>query len=254
MLSLSLLLILISLLSLINRTKQSLPITWSNRLGITLTPISTGVWGAERSFIWNNIDVGGRSVICRMNDGSLLVHSPVNYTSELGSALTALGGNVGYIVSPNFEHLKYASQWSEVFPSAKLVACPGLPTKKTKYTDGMKWDIELGHSSSWADDSIDTIFFDCESVLGQPFFNEVIFYHKKSKTCFLTDVYWNYPASDLPNYYGEEETGQIHQCSKVPVESKLLPSINVPFGTKAWKFGNIFIIMIHYSLFLLSFL
>jgi len=203
------------------RTLQTLPVTWSNRLGIPLTPISTGVWAAERPFVWNNIDVGGRSVICRMNDGSLLVHSPVNFTSELGSAIDKLGGSIGYIVSPNYEHLKYASQWNKAYPDAKMVACPGLPNKVTKYTNDINWDIELGHSIPTSlEDSIDTIYFDCESVLGnyiiiiiiitiiiiiiiifntlgQPFFNEVIFYHRKSKTCFMTDVYWNYPAGSI---------------------------------------------------------
>jgi hypothetical protein len=60
------------------------PVTWSNRLGLTLTPITTGVWAAERPFMWNNIDVGGRSVIARMADGNLMVHSPVEWTEELG--------------------------------------------------------------------------------------------------------------------------------------------------------------------------
>ena len=43
-----------------------LPRTWSNRWGLTITPIATGMWAAERPFLWNGIDVGGRSVICRM--------------------------------------------------------------------------------------------------------------------------------------------------------------------------------------------
>lgn len=61
--------------------------SWSNRLGVTLTPITTGVWAAERPFYWNGIDVGGRMVVCRMRDGSLLVHSPVNLTDDLRTAL-----------------------------------------------------------------------------------------------------------------------------------------------------------------------
>ncbi|KAJ1403474.1 hypothetical protein B484DRAFT_227097 [Ochromonadaceae sp. CCMP2298] len=62
------------------------PVSWSNRLGVTLTPITTGVWAAERPFMWNGIDVGGRSVVARMEDGSLMVHSPVEWTEELGKA------------------------------------------------------------------------------------------------------------------------------------------------------------------------
>ena len=84
-------------------SKTELPVTWSNRLGLHLTPIATGLWAAERTFIWNSIDVGGRSVIARMPDGTLLVHSPVEWTEELGTRIDLLGGGVGHIVSPNYE-------------------------------------------------------------------------------------------------------------------------------------------------------
>ena len=62
-------------------------VTWSNRLGLTLTPITTGVWAAERPFLWNGIDVGGRMVVCRMGDGTLLVHSPVDLDDSLRESL-----------------------------------------------------------------------------------------------------------------------------------------------------------------------
>ena len=84
-----------------------LPVTWSNRLGLHLTPIATGLWAAERPFVWNSIDVGGRSVIARMPDGTLLVHSPIEWTPELGERIDRLGGGVGHIISPNYEVGKF---------------------------------------------------------------------------------------------------------------------------------------------------
>lgn len=80
-----------------------------------MTPVATGVWAAERPFIWNKIDVGGRSVITRMKDGSLAVHSPVQWTPELGRMLAELG-EVRHVISPNYEHLKYAAQWAKQYP------------------------------------------------------------------------------------------------------------------------------------------
>ena len=58
-------------------------------------------------------------------DGSLLCHSPVEWTPELGKALDDLGGGIGHIVAPNYEHLKYTKQWSEKYPDACIYACPG---------------------------------------------------------------------------------------------------------------------------------
>ena len=96
-----------SLTGQLHRVKMTsateLPVTWSNRLGLHLTPIETGLWAAERPFVWNSIDVGGRSVIARMPDGTLLVHSPVEWTPELGERIDKLGGGVGHIISPNYE-------------------------------------------------------------------------------------------------------------------------------------------------------
>ena len=80
---------------------ERLPTTWSNRQGLTLTPLATGLWAAERPFMWNGIDVGGRSVVARMNDGNLLVYSPIEYTASLGACLESLGGKVTYIVIPS---------------------------------------------------------------------------------------------------------------------------------------------------------
>jgi hypothetical protein len=41
------------------------------------------------------------------------------YISDTGDSLEGLGGGVGHVVSPNYEHLKYAKQWAEVYPAAK---------------------------------------------------------------------------------------------------------------------------------------
>lgn len=74
-----------------------------------LTQYSDQVWGAERPFVWFGIDVNGRGAVVKLSDGSLWVHSPVNLDPELKAAVDALG-TVKHIVTPNFEHNKFASQ------------------------------------------------------------------------------------------------------------------------------------------------
>ena len=135
---------------ILGRKSLKLKQTWSNRLGVTLTPIATDLWAAERPFIWNNIDVGGRSVIARINDEekSLLVHSPVEWHEDLGSAILSLGGEIKYIISPNFEHIKYTKQWSEKYPRAIMIGCPGISEKipeidwyETNFLDSCEVDL-----------------------------------------------------------------------------------------------------------------
>ncbi len=47
--------------------------------------------------------------VLKLSDGSIWVHSPVELDDDLAAALGELG-EVKHIVSPNYEHTKYAKQ------------------------------------------------------------------------------------------------------------------------------------------------
>ncbi len=49
-------------------------------------------------------------------------------TAALKQQLDTIGP-VRHIVSPNYEHTKFARQWKDAYPEATLYGCPGLPTK-----------------------------------------------------------------------------------------------------------------------------
>lgn len=177
----------------------ALPKTWSNRDGKVLTEVVPGaVWAAERPFLWNSIDVGGKMAVVKLSDGSLWVHSPVELEADLRTALDAIGP-VAHIISPNYEHVKYAKQWKDAYPSAILYGCPGLIEKEK----GIPYDVEVGQGNkappAWGSD-IELSWFDCEKnpFLGGAFFNEVVFLHVPSGTLIVTDLYWNYPGEDVP--------------------------------------------------------
>lgn len=70
---------------------QSQPRTWSNPGGLTLKQLQPNLFVAERPFIWNSIDVGGKMAVVKLNDGSLWVHSPVHLDPFLKRELAALG-------------------------------------------------------------------------------------------------------------------------------------------------------------------
>jgi len=210
---------------------------------LTLTPIATGLWAAERPFTWNGIDVGGRAVIARMPSeregelGGLLVHSPVQWEPELDDSLKRLGGQgVQALVSPNYEHLKYIKQWSDKYPESKKLACPGLKYRMPE----ISWTHEFGDENNDCPNGFEYIWFDCEvnPFTGKPFFNEVVFFHRQSKAVFMADTFWNYPSTDLPNYFNIEGTGAVHKCPKVgEIKEDLVPSVSFPFGSRMWKVG-----------------
>lgn len=224
---------------------------WSNRLGTVLTPASIpGVYTGDREFIWNSIDVSCRMVVIQLEDGGLWVHSPVGLDAPLKQALDKLG-KVKYVVSPNYEHLKFAPQWAREYPDANMWGCPGLAErmpeisfageiperirpsswKKTDQEDCVLAN-EVQLENCWDLEEIQPLHIDVEvnPATGKPFFNEVIFYHKPSQTLITTDLYWNYPQPDgVPNSH----------LSKAPVYSwELAPSLDsIPLGSRAFFFA-----------------
>ena len=236
---------------LLNPTRYS-SAGWSNRAATALTPIHPdGIYTADRPFYWNNIDVSCRCTIIELPaDGAtkkkLWVHSPVTLDGPLTTALQNLVGSAEaveyYVVSPNYEHLKFAPEWQARFSNqAKMIACPGLPQRMPD----MEWAVEIpnhyrpvswtGSPSlaaavdlPWDTNILQPLHIDCEvnPFTGKPFFNEVIFYHTPTKALIVTDLFWNYPAADAPNaQFGRND------------EWELAPSQPVPFGSKLWKFG-----------------
>lgn len=225
---------------------------WSNRLGTVLTPVASGVYTGDRPFYWNKIDVGGRMCVIQLDDGNLWVHSPVHLDENTRSALKKLG-NVKYIVSPNYEHLKYAKQWSNEYPEAFMWGCPGLSEK----LPDIKWEGEIPYGltrpreadnlqNCWDFNVIVPLHLDMEvnPFTGKSFFNEVVFYHKPSKSLITTDIYWNYPQKDgVPNSHLEGSNN----------DDGLAPTVDsIPFGTRLWKFGMDEIYLPFYKRFMIN--
>ncbi len=219
---------------------------WSNRAATVLTPIAEGVYTADRPFYWNNIDVSCRSTVIELparkgEKPDLWIHSPVSLDGPMDSLIKNLG-NVKYVVSPNYEHLKFALQWYQGFPDAQMWGCPGLADKM----DNIKFTGEIPTSYrpinwkkgstfddkaviGWDSSVIQALHIDCEvnPFTGKPFFNEVIFYHEPSKALIATDFFWNYPADSVPNsQFGRDDTWEL-----APLVEK------VPLGSKLWKVG-----------------
>jgi len=224
---------------------------WSNRLGTVLTPVSLpGVYTADRPFLWNKIDVGGKMTVIQLQNPSnskpsLWIHSPVALDESLIQALGTLG-EVEHIVSPNYEHVKYAKQWSEYYTNAKVWGCPGLCERinDVNWFGEIPYDIRPPKDDNcmedlpegfWDVNELQPIHVNCEKnpFTGKPFFNEVIFYHTPSKSLLFTDLYWNYPGSSITNENlassnEEEDYGEWELAPKVE---------KIPFGTTLWKFG-----------------
>jgi len=248
---------------------------WSNRLGTVLTPASIpGVYTACRPFYWNKIDVGCRMTVIELQSKSqsnnkddenvikpdLFIHSPVALDGKLMEAINKLG-NVKHVVSPNYEHVKYAKVWGETYENAYMWACPGMMEREPE----VRWTGEIPYGARppeypmtdtsknseletvegmWNWNEIQPLHVDVEfnPFTSKPFFNEVVFYHKSSKTLLTTDTYWNYPKSDgVTNSNYEDIPNNIQRSADddgFTFDWELAPSVEkIPFGTRLWKIG-----------------
>lgn len=230
-------------------------IGWSNRLGTVLTPAAIpGVYTACRPFLWNKIDVGCRMTVIELSTSSdgqkpdLFIHSPVLLDNALKDAIEKLG-MVKHVVSPNYEHVKFAKMWGEAFPEANMWACPGMIERE----EG-RWTGEIPYSTRppnfpmqgigpapvdgmWDWNEVQPLHFDTEvnPFTNRPFFNEVVFFHTPSKTLITTDTYWNYPKGDgVTNSYYHD----LKDSKEDYGPWELAPSVEkIPFGSQAWKVG-----------------
>jgi hypothetical protein len=138
-------------------------------------------------FRMGGLEVGGRMTVVRLPDGGLWVHSPVRFTPEVRAQVDALGP-VRFLVAPNLMHHLAVQDWAAAYPDAKVAAPARLKRKRPE----LRIDLELGDAAdaAWAG-VIDQVF-----VRGMPKLDEVLFFHRPSRTVLVTDLAFNVQRTD----------------------------------------------------------
>ena len=126
-----------------------------------------------------------RMTIVELEPGSLWVHSPV-VGSFAEAAVEALG-TVTHIVAPNKIHSIGVEPWKARYPSAEVWVSPRFLERHPS----APVDHVIGEAvPSWSD-QIETLCFD-----GSDFFDEVVFFHKPSRSLILTDLIQRHDPDD----------------------------------------------------------
>jgi hypothetical protein len=153
------------------------------RAGLPLRELAKDLWVADRPQRFYGLEVGTRMTVMRLADGSLLLHSPVALDAELRRELDAIG-RVRFSVAPNRVHHLYAGKVAEAYPEARLWVGPGLERKRPD----LRFAGVLGDEApaEWKG-QVDQVFF-----RGRPYENEVVFFHRASRTLILCDLAFNF--------------------------------------------------------------
>ena len=147
-----------------------------------LRQLGPEIWVADRPQSFYGLVVGTRMTVIRLDDGSLLLHSPVKLDPGLRKELDALGP-VRYVVAPNRVHHLYAGKVADAYPDSRLWIGPGLETKRRD----LVYEAILGDEAPapWRG-QVDQVFF-----AGRPYENEMTFFHRASRTLILCDLAFN---------------------------------------------------------------
>ena len=152
--------------------------------------LAADLWVTERTQRFLGIEMGTRMSVVRLAGGGLLIHSPVRLDAETRRDLDALGP-VRAVVAPNKYHHLYVGDYFTAYPEAQIYAAPGLPEKRRDlHFHGVLADEA---PALWAG-QIDQLVFRALAVI-----NDVVFYHRGSRTLIVTDLVFNMQhAPSLP--------------------------------------------------------
>lgn len=155
-----------------------------------LRPLGDELWIAEGPVVrfLRFFPYPTRMAAVRLRDGGLWVWSPIPIDEVLAKELDALGP-VRELVAPNALHHLSLTAWAERFPAARLHAAPGLVSKRPD----LAFETELGDDPdpAWAGE-IDQVVF-----RGSRFLEEVVFFHRRSRTALVTDLIQRFDPAQL---------------------------------------------------------
>ncbi len=147
-----------------------------------LRAIAQGLWETISPVRFVGIPMPARTVIARLGDGGLFVHSPGKLTEPTKAAIDALGP-VRALIAPNRFHHMFVGQWQAAYPDAAVHVAPSLGKKVP--------DLEMAEKLSDTADPLWASDIDQHVWAGIPIVGEVVFVHKPSRTLLNTDMMHN---------------------------------------------------------------
>jgi hypothetical protein len=158
-----------------------------------LQAVDDDVWLAEGGLVsFFGFPYPTRSVIVRLAGGELWVWSPVALSAELEAGVRMLG-NVGHLVSPNKLHHLFLADWQARFPGARLWGPASVHKKRRDLT--FESALEDVSPPEWGQD-LDLAWF-----TGSPVLDEIVFFHRPSRTVLLADLSENFSEEFLQTHW-----------------------------------------------------
>jgi len=155
-----------------------------------LTQFAEGLWTASIPIRFAGAWFPHVMTVLRLNDKSLLLHSPCELSDDIRADLRALG-TVEQVVAPNWFHDLYLTEYRRAFPNATFWAPPLL--QKLRRTRLINRSLDETVATPWVN-------LMPHLTLHGPFtFDESIFFHEPTKTLIVADLLMNlFSQPDTP--------------------------------------------------------
>lgn len=157
--------------------------------------------------------------VVQLSDSTLWCHPPIQPTPELLAELNAIG-EVSHLVSPNKIHYAYISEWQKYYPNTIAWASPGVQERATKKGIHIHFEHKLCQTAppEWQKD-IEQLLFQ-----GSRYMEEVVFFHKKSRTLILTDLTENFEVDKIDSCMWRhflKFAGHVDPDGKTPIDLQM---------------------------------
>ncbi len=136
----------------------------------------------------------------------------------LRSRIEALG-SVRHLVSPNKIHYAHVVAWKRAYPEATAWASPGVRERAVSQRAEVAFDACLGDAPdpAWRGD-LDQIAF-----RGSRFMDEVVFFHRRTRTVILADLIENFEPRKIGATFRllTRLAGSLDPDGKAPLDLRL---------------------------------
>ncbi|MEO6603330.1 MAG: DUF4336 domain-containing protein [Polyangiaceae bacterium] len=143
------------------------------------TVVADRIWSFERPVWFSGARLRARTTVVRLDDGSLVLHTPAPPTDAFADELRALGP-VRWLVVPNCWHHLGAPAAAARFRDAKLVG----PASALRRNRLLRLDLDL-HEGNFGKLVPE---FDVLPLAGVPFWDETVLYHRPTRTLLGADI------------------------------------------------------------------
>jgi hypothetical protein len=137
------------------------------------------IWTLDRPVWFGGVRLRARTTVLRLDDGSLLLHTPAPPTDALAEELRALGP-VRWLVVPNCFHHLGTPATAALFPEARVVG----PASALSRNKALRLHVDI-RDARFGEQVPE---LEALPLLGVPFLDETVLYHRPTQTLLGADI------------------------------------------------------------------